>query len=89
MCAIMSNINEKLEGLCEALKLDDNKCFLMKDVFYEILSEAPSKTRRKRAPSEYNKFIGKCIRSRTGPITSRMKECASEWKERKNNEKIL
>ena len=32
---------------------------------------------KKRAPSEYNRFIGACMRSRES-----MRSCASEWKKK-------
>lgn len=41
------------------------------------------KTRRKRAPSKYNIFMGGCVKGKTGPIKNRFKSCAGEWKKNK------
>jgi len=40
--------------------------------------EVGKKTRKKRKPSKYNIFIGKCMKEGKG-----MKECAAEYKRRK------
>ena len=39
----------------------------------------------KRAPTEYNQFIGQCIKERSEgqAVSERMKECATKWKEKK------
>lgn len=43
--------------------------------------------RAKRAPSAYNLFIGQCMKGKKikafGEASGKMKECASEWRQRK------
>ena len=41
------------------------------------------KRRVKRAPSEYNIFMGTCVKSISGPIKDRFKSCAAKWKQSK------
>ena len=52
----------------------------IKDLLLEILAkeEASGKTRKKRSPSKYNIFIGKCMKEGKG-----MKQCALEYKKKK------
>ena len=38
----------------------------------------------KRAPSEYNIFMGTCVKGKSGDITNRFKSCVLEWKARKS-----
>jgi len=40
--------------------------------------------KKKRKPSRYNLFMGRCIKEKTGPVTQRFKECALEYKKKKN-----
>ena len=54
----------------------------------DIMLEEVSAKRKKRKPSEYNKFISECMRKakirETGKKASDvMKACALEWKKRK------
>ncbi|MHA1852544.1 MAG: hypothetical protein ACTSUF_03445 [Candidatus Heimdallarchaeaceae archaeon] len=39
--------------------------------------------RKKRAPSEYNKFMSTCVKGKSGPIQERFKSCAGEWRRKK------
>ena len=36
-----------------------------------------------RGRSRYNEFISSCMKSKSGPVTGRMKECAAEWRNKK------
>ena len=38
--------------------------------------------RTKRAPSAYNLHMKECLKRKTGPIQSRFKECAAEYKKK-------
>lgn len=38
----------------------------------------------KRAPSEYNIFMGKCVKEKRGDITDRFRACVNEWKAQKS-----
>jgi len=40
--------------------------------------------RKKRTPSKYNIFIGRCMKGKSGPVPARMKECSAEWKKNKS-----
>ena len=44
--------------------------------------KAPKKTRKKRKPSAYNKFVGECQKNRPEgtKVTDQMRVCATEWK---------
>ena len=38
---------------------------------------------RTRALSPYNKFIGSCVKGKSGPVKTRFRECAKEWRRKK------
>ena len=40
-------------------------------------------TRAKRAPSQYNIFMGSCVKGKSGDIKVRFKACVEEWKRKK------
>ena len=43
-------------------------------------------SRQKRAPSQYNIFIGSCMKAKTGvAFPERMKSCAIEYKAKKGS----
>ena len=71
---------DKLDQLCIALELDENKCFLLKEAFQDYCKVGD---RKKRQPSPYNVFMGSCIRERPPgvKVTEAMKQCARKWKE--------
>lgn len=39
--------------------------------------------RRNKTPSDYNIFMGSCLKSKSGDIKSRFKNCVDEWKRKK------
>jgi len=41
------------------------------------------KVKRTRAPSAYNLHMKECLKRETGPIQSRFKKCAEEYKKKK------
>ena len=52
------------------------------------VEKTKNKTKKKRKQSEYNKFIGECIKEERGkkpntPVSEAMKSCAYKWKEKK------
>lgn len=53
------------------------KCLTREEVI-QLIEETLAKNKKKRKPSEYNNFIGKCT-SDGGD----MKTCAAKWKEQK------
>jgi len=38
------------------------------------------RARKKRAPSAYNNHMSVCVKSKTGRIQDRFRECAKEWR---------
>jgi len=44
--------------------------------------QVEKQSKKKRAPSKYNIFMGKCVKSKSGKITTRLKKCATEWKKK-------
>jgi len=84
-----SDLNmDAIDQTCMILKIDDDGCRLMRDAAITVYGKEEKKTRKKRAPSEYNIFIGECIKGETGPVPERMKTCAIEWKEEKKKKGI-
>lgn len=51
----------------------------------ELEEEQGKQKRAKRPPSEYNLFVGKCLRDRPKgqPVSEAMKGCALRWRQRK------
>jgi len=49
----------------------------------DLIPEGKVKTKRTRAPSQYNIHMGQCVKSKTGPIKERFSFCAAEWKKKK------
>lgn len=52
----------------------------------EEVSDKGKSKRAKRKPSEYNKFIGSCLKEKIKPLggaPQAMKFCATKWKETK------
>lgn len=79
---------DAIDQTCMILEIDGEGCKLMRDAAIAVYGEKEKKTRKKRAPSQYNLFIGACIKSKEGPVTERMKACAVEWKEEKKKKGI-
>jgi len=52
-------------------------CEQIKEILLEMVE------RGKRAPSQYNIFMGECIREKTGAIQERLRACALEWRQKK------
>ena len=69
---------DDLEKACMALNLDEDQCSLVREAAESICTAKGP--RGKRAPSEYNLFMGKCVKEKTGPIKERFKSCVVEWK---------
>lgn len=79
-----SDLNmDAIDQTCMILKIEDDGCRLMREAAIEVYGKKEKKTRKKRAPSEYNIFIGECIKAGEGPVPERMKACAIDWKEEK------
>jgi len=57
---------KKEVDICEVIA---NRCGLGK-----------GRAKGKRAPSKYNIFMKDCLKSKTGPIQQRFKECAAKYK---------
>ena len=74
---------DAIDKTCVILEIDDAGCRLMREAAVEVYGKKEKKPRKKRAPSQYNLFIGDCIKAKEGPVTERMKACAVEWKEEK------
>jgi len=71
---------EKLDQLCIALELSEDKCILLKEAFQDYCKGGDKK---RRQPSQYNVFMGRCIKERPPgvKVTEAMKQCATKWKE--------
>ena len=67
---------DELGEVCSELGLSEEECNRIRDVVGRVCGIG----RVKRAPSEYNRFIGKCVRSETGPVTERFRRCVEKWK---------
>lgn len=71
-----------LDQACLALQLTDEQCAIIREAAQEYCREKGVKG--KRQPSEFNIFIGKCVKEvGKGPITERFKKCVAKWKEQK------
>jgi hypothetical protein len=70
-----------LDQACVALQLTDEQCAIIREAAEELCKGKREKG--KRQPSEFNIFIGKCVKEKTGPITERFKKCVGEWKVQK------
>jgi len=73
---------EKLDQLCIALELDEDKCTMLKEALQDYCQAGEKK---KRQPSPYNVFMSRCIKERPPgvKVTEAMKQCATKWKEMK------
>jgi hypothetical protein len=64
------------------LQLTDEQCAIIREAAEELCKEKREKG--KRQPSEFNVFIGKCVKEEgAGSITERFKRCVSKWKAEK------
>ncbi len=73
---------DSLEKVCMSLNLDEDKCELVREAA-ESICTAKGPKRGKRAPSEYNIFVGKCVKEEKGPVPERFKRCVVKWKAQK------
>ena len=64
--------------LCSELNLSEDECNKVREVAREYCRM--ERGYGKRTPSEYNIFIGKCVKSETGLVTERFKRCVEKWK---------
>lgn len=71
---------DALDQVCMSLDLSDEKCELIREAAEKICPKSVRMVKGKRAPSEYNKFVGSCVKAKEGPITERFKACVVEWK---------
>lgn len=71
---------DSLDEACLALQLTEEQCSIIREAAQEICTE---KAKKKRAPSEFNIFIGSCVKEKTGPVPERFKSCVVEWKKKK------
>ena len=79
---------DAIDQTCMILKIDGDGCRLMREAAIEVYGKKEKKPRKKREPSQYNLFVGECIKAKEGPVTERMKSCALEWKEEKKKRGI-
>lgn len=71
-----------LDQACVALQLSEEQCAIMREAAEQLCKEKRQKGKRK--PSEFNIFIGKCVKEEeSGPITERFKRCVTKWKTRR------
>jgi len=70
---------EKCECSCDQIKQIVKE--VVKDAFQQKMTEVKTegKTRTKRKPSQYNIFMGNCIKKKEGNF----KTCAAKYKEQK------
>jgi len=70
-----------LQQACVALQLTDEQCAIIREAAEELCKGKRQKG--KREPSEFNIFMGECVKEKTGPIKERFKECVETWKKEK------
>ena len=70
--------------------IEDLKDFI-KQEFAEVKSliQTLPSLKKKRKPSEYQKFMSECIKKETGLIQERFQKCVQKWKEKKKNAQTL
>lgn len=71
----------KISEACDELKLTEEQCKLLEELFPKLCTCV----RKKRAPSERNKYIGKCVKERGQDTTVQdaFRECSRAFKEGK------
>lgn len=74
----MDEILDAVDRVCLELGLSKEKCDRVREAAEEYCGLG--REYRRRAPSEYNVFIGKCVKSEAGPVTERFKRCVEKWK---------
>jgi hypothetical protein len=72
---------DPLDQACLALNISEENCAILREAAEQLCKEKREKG--KREPSEYNIFIGKCVKEKEGPIKERFKECVETWKKQK------
>jgi hypothetical protein len=70
-----------LQQACVALQLTDEQCAIIREAAEELCKGKRQKG--KREPSEFNVFMGKCVKEKKGVVKERFKECVGEWKAQK------
>jgi hypothetical protein len=68
-----------LEQVCISFNLDEEQCNVIREAAEEYCR---SRSRGKRGKSEYQVFMGECVKGKSGPVKERFRECAKEWRER-------
>jgi len=68
---------DDIDKVCFSLSLDEEKCSLIREAVESVCAERGP---RKRGVSDYNRFIGSCVKQGTGPVTERFKGCVERWK---------
>lgn len=76
---------DPLDQACLALGIDEEKCAILREAAEEICTE---KAKKKREPSQFNVFVGDCVKKKAGPVTERFKECVLEYKQQKEKAKV-
>ncbi len=75
---LMAN-GDGIGQVCSELGLSEEECTRVREA-----AEAYCRLERgKNKPSEYNIFIGKCVKSEKGPVPERFKRCVEKWKREK------
>jgi hypothetical protein len=69
---------DELDQLCGELRLSREDCDRIREVAGRMCRLEGGGF--KRRASEYNIFIGKCVKSEKGPITERFRRCVERWK---------
>ena len=75
---MVEEVLDPIERACSVLGLTEEQCSVVREA-----AEESCGPRRKRRPSEFNIFMGKCVKEETGPVTERFKRCVEKWKEMK------
>jgi hypothetical protein len=68
-----------IDQVCLSLNLDEEQCGLIKEAAEEYCK---SKRKGQRGKSEYQVFMGECVKGKSGPMKERFRECAKEWRKR-------
>ena len=72
---------DSFDAACIALEIPEEKCQILREAVEELCKGKRQKG--KREPSEFNVFMGKCVKEKKGVVKERFKECVGEWKAQK------
>jgi len=80
-------LTSRLRSACKTVGISKGECDELADMISDVCGV---KTRKKRAPSKYNVFMGKCVKERPKGtvVQTAFKNCAADYREQKKQGKI-